>query len=333
MDLEEVLLKALIVASSRMRPGVALSYLIADLDCLVRGNPLRIRQIFVNLLGNAAKFGQEGFVRFVLSDPEPLDETRIGVTVAIEDSGIGIPKDKLDGLFTAFRQAHGAEHGGTGLGLYLSRSFARHMGGDIDVQSTVGQGSRFAVRLVLERGPSRGDPFAFARQKVLVLTRDAELGDLLQQRFEGAGAKVTRPLQPTAAEALRACLGATRFDAIILDFELGPHAPAVAAVLRTICPETRLVGLTAPEPSGRSKPTVNAVVAKPFRLSPVRQGPRRPACEHVKPLVLAQVCDRTTQRIRSRVYESLTEPMYLQANEYRWMCVQHMVKSHTARAY
>jgi signal transduction histidine kinase/CheY-like chemotaxis protein len=264
IDLEEVLLEAVTMVSGRVRPDVELSYLLADLDCFVVGDPLRIRQIIVNLLGNAAKFTEQGFVRLHLSSARDLDASRLAVDVAVEDSGVGIPDDKLGQLFQPFKQAHGGAYGGTGLGLFLSRGLARLMGGDIEVSSTEGLGSSFSVTLVLGRGHPRGVPEALSGRRVLALTRDDELDRLFYDRFLGSGVTLVRPPSADPAGALRAALGPERVDAIILDFETFPEACAITCGLRAALPDTPLLGLSSasgPEPHDAS---VDATLPKPF---------------------------------------------------------------------
>ncbi len=110
----------------------------------VRGDPMRLRQILFNLLGNAAKFTQGGTVSMTVRHGAGL------VSIAICDTGIGISKDDLPSLFQAFSQAHNTrvrDFGGTGLGLSISQRYAQAMGGDIRVESELGKGSCFTVVL------------------------------------------------------------------------------------------------------------------------------------------------------------------------------------------
>jgi signal transduction histidine kinase/CheY-like chemotaxis protein/HPt (histidine-containing phosphotransfer) domain-containing protein len=261
-DLEEVLLEALVIVSNRVRPGVELTYSMAEVDCLVHADPLRLKQILVNLLGNAAKFTERGHVRLVLARPRPVDDARIAVTIAVEDTGIGIPADRLGELFAPFRQAHGGAYGGTGLGLYLSRAFARLMAGDITVESAVGYGSRFLVQLEISRGPARAESVTFRGRRVLVLTGDAELSDLLSGGLRRAGAEVASPSAPTTEAALRACLGGPHPDVVLLELSFGGAAPALAGVLRDLCPQATLVGLHTPP--GTVDAPVHGLLARPF---------------------------------------------------------------------
>jgi signal transduction histidine kinase/ActR/RegA family two-component response regulator len=118
-----------------------------DLPQIVLTDPVRLRQILLNLLGNAIKFTEAGFVRLSLSH-EQRDANRCALIFEISDSGIGIPADKIDRLFQPFNQADESttrNFGGTGLGLALSKQFAELLGGRIEVESTLGEGSTFRV--------------------------------------------------------------------------------------------------------------------------------------------------------------------------------------------
>jgi len=112
----------------------------------------RLRQILFNLMSNAIKFTQEGHVGLSVR-AEPAGEGE-DLVLAVSDTGIGIPPEWLENVFESFSQVDGSitrTYGGTGLGLAICRSLARAMGGDITIDSTVGQGSTFTVRVPLER--------------------------------------------------------------------------------------------------------------------------------------------------------------------------------------
>ena len=123
-----------------------------DHDELVMGDPVRIRQVLHNLLGNAVKFTAKGFVRLQARRDPISGEVRIQV----QDSGIGIPTHEQARVFEAFHQAEGTyqrRFGGTGLGLAISRDLCRAMGGDLDCRSEVGVGSVFTFSLPLPKVP------------------------------------------------------------------------------------------------------------------------------------------------------------------------------------
>ncbi|RAK68989.1 PAS domain-containing hybrid sensor histidine kinase/response regulator [Phenylobacterium kunshanense] len=113
-----------------------------------RGDPLRLRQILSNLVSNALKFTDAGAVSVVLG------ASRGALVATVQDTGIGIPPDVLQRLFTKFEQGDASmsrRYGGTGLGLAICRDLAALMGGDIAVESTLGDGATFRLRLPLPR--------------------------------------------------------------------------------------------------------------------------------------------------------------------------------------
>lgn len=117
----------------------------------VRGDPGRVRQILLNLLTNALKFTEEGYI-LVTMNARP-EENRLCYTVTVEDTGIGIPEDKQDIIFNKFDQADSSttrKFGGTGLGLAICKELTRMMQGDIWVESQPGKGARFSFTMRLE---------------------------------------------------------------------------------------------------------------------------------------------------------------------------------------
>ncbi|MBF0399280.1 MAG: PAS domain S-box protein [Magnetococcales bacterium] len=113
----------------------------------VQGDPGRLRQILLNLIGNAIKFTQQGSI-IVTAQPEPDGSIHFSVT----DTGIGIPPDKRESIFLPFNQADSSvtrKFGGTGLGLTICRQVVQHAGGRIGVRSTEGEGSQFYFTLPL----------------------------------------------------------------------------------------------------------------------------------------------------------------------------------------
>ncbi len=131
-----------------LQPNLSLP---ADLPETLLGDPLRIRQILLNLLGNAVKFTHTGEVA-VNAEIRQKSASTLTLAIAVRDTGIGIPADRLQAIFQAFSQADNSttrQFGGTGLGLTISRQLVHLMGGEISVTSEPGQGSCFRFTLPL----------------------------------------------------------------------------------------------------------------------------------------------------------------------------------------
>lgn len=116
---------------------------------LVYADKLRLSQILLNMVSNAAKFTHEGSITIKAELEDPSSDR---MRIAIVDTGIGIPKDKLDTIFDRFRQADSSttrQYGGTGLGLAISRNLTQMHGGELKVKSEVGVGSEFYFTIPL----------------------------------------------------------------------------------------------------------------------------------------------------------------------------------------
>jgi len=142
--------------------GVELASLIEpDIPACVQGDPVRIRQILTNLIGNALKFTPRGQVFLHLSQLEETDHDVL-LQFEVEDTGIGIPADKLEAIFNPFTQVDGSttrRFGGTGLGLAICRQLVEMMGGQMGVESAPDSGTRFWFTIRLLKQPKPGKRF------------------------------------------------------------------------------------------------------------------------------------------------------------------------------
>ena len=157
------------------------------------GDPVRIRQIIVNLLGNAIKFTSEGeilvSIKKVSDGYQQGGKAYMKLAIGVKDTGIGIRKEKLQKIFESFTQADTSttrKYGGTGLGLTISKSLAELMGGHLVVESEPGKGSSFILHLVLEIANEQPEvmlPQKALLQKVLIVDDNITNLHLMQETF------------------------------------------------------------------------------------------------------------------------------------------------------
>ncbi len=153
-DLRECVERALeIIAPRAWEKGIELGCLIdEEAPAGIVGDAARVRQVLLNLLSNAVKFTEEGEV-VVLVEAEAAVRGRVRLEFAVRDTGIGIPQDRMDRLFTSFSQVDASttrRYGGTGLGLAISKRLVELMGGTIRAESEEGKGSTFHISLPAE---------------------------------------------------------------------------------------------------------------------------------------------------------------------------------------
>ena len=220
-----------VVRTEAERRGLRLTVDVADgVPGTVQGDSARLRQIVLNLLSNAVKFTHHGgiTVRVAMAGPGRLQ-------VAVQDTGIGIPADKLDAVFGSFTQADASttrRYGGTGLGLAISQRLARLMGGQLGVESEVGRGSTFTLEVEVGEAPR---PHAAASGalaaptdavpdglRVLVAEDNVVNQKVVLRLLERLG--VTAELAADGAQALDALRRAhdrgRPFDAVLMDLQM-----------------------------------------------------------------------------------------------------------------
>ena len=170
----------------------------------VRVDAPKLREILINLLGNAIKFTTEGTVKLQVSAKPGDLPGRARLCFDIEDSGVGMPQHDLGRIFEPFEQVRVAsQQTGTGLGLTITRRFVELMGGTLTVESEVGRGSRFVVELPLELAaesetygvdPAPGHPFILEsgqpEWRVLIVEDDPESATVLRKMLTRAGFQV-----------------------------------------------------------------------------------------------------------------------------------------------
>lgn len=176
-----------------------------DLATCLRGDAGRIRQVLSNLLGNAIKFTDEGSVSLTIEAVD-TDADGVGIRFAVEDTGIGIPPDRLDAVFESFTQADGSttrRYGGTGLGLTISRQLVDLMHGELKVESRPGSGSCFSFELSLQPGEAQSaDPLqgtSLEGMRILVIHENPTRREALRLDLASLGCRPRTTADPSTA--------------------------------------------------------------------------------------------------------------------------------------
>lgn len=274
---EDVLQQAIALAGAMgAEHGLALSVEISPaLPPWLFGDPLRLRQVIGNLLGNAVKFTDRGTV---VLRAWPTDDAAPRLHVEVEDSGIGIAADVVDRLFTMFEQADigtARRYGGTGLGLALCRRLVEAMGGLIDVRSAVGKGSVFWFDIPLQPAPppdsdaDKPAPIRAARPlRVLVVDDIATNRELLRTMLTRMGH--APQLAESGIDAI-AAVQREAFDVVLMDVNMpdmdGLEATRRIRAMGGLIAATPIYALTAGATAADRDRTVaagmNAHVSKP----------------------------------------------------------------------
>ena len=208
--------------------------LIVDMDPeipeVLMGDPLRLSQIFTNLINNATKFTESGSITLQIKSEQVIGNN-VKLSFSVIDTGIGMTNEQLSGLFTAFTQADGSitrKYGGTGLGLVISKSLVELMGGELKVESEYGKGSRFYFTLTLPIAQQSSVPkwksvSTFRNMNVLLVDDCSKLRDVLRHYLtklrcvvEEAGS-VDEALDLIQAHDEA---GETPYDLFIVDFQM-----------------------------------------------------------------------------------------------------------------
>ena len=243
----------------------------------VRGDPVRLRQILMNLLGNAIKFTERGHV-LLEAQASVRQDGALELRIAVRDTGIGIERSAQEGLFEKFKQADGSitrRFGGTGLGLAIVKHLVEGMGGRIEIESEPGQGSLFRILLVLKQaqatGPSAPGPALPTGLAALLMTPAEISRRALARQLEAIGVAVEQAGDcETALAAIdRAKAADAPFFVILLaDGVDGMSAAATAALLRTrLAGEASKLVRLAPlgVPSGAARGGFDGVISLPVR--------------------------------------------------------------------
>jgi len=250
-----------LVATRATQRGLELAGFCADnVPPVVRGDITRVRQVLVNLLGNAVKFTEQGEV-VVTVDAVPCDAGRLRLEFAVRDTGVGIPADRMERLFQSFSQVDASttrRFGGTGLGLAISRRLADLMGGTIRVESTLDVGSTFHFTAIVAEADAAavaatadGSADALRERRLLIVDDNETNRRILVLQAISWG------MQPTAIESGAAAFalldGGATFDVAVLDMDMPEMDGLGLALALRRRPDARTLPLVMLSSIGRSE--------------------------------------------------------------------------------
>ena len=320
-DLDQLLTRTLdLMQPAAAAKGLALaSFRAADVPSSVVGDPHRVRQILLNLIGNALKFTSEGRIDLRV-ETDPRSEQPGALRFLVTDTGMGIEEDKLGQIFGVFVQADAStsrRFGGAGLGLSIARGLAQAMGGDIQVESTPGKGSTFSVSLVLEADAGLASPVdetaptllapehlahmlarRARRPRVLLVDDSADNHALVVGYLAG----IATVVHVTTAARAFVELGASPFDAILMDM----HLPVMSGFQATRA-------IRAAERQAGQRPTpIIAVSADAWKSSIERALQAGCTAYLAKPLrretLLRAICEHVGEETAAEVSQSSPAP-------------------------
>jgi signal transduction histidine kinase/DNA-binding response OmpR family regulator len=262
--------------------GIEIASLIrSDLSREVVGDAARLRQVILNLAGNAVKFTERGGVG--VSVARDGDRVRFSVS----DTGPGIPADRLDRIFEEFEQVDGSasrRHEGTGLGLAISRRLVAGMGGELSVTSQAGRGSTFSFAVALPQAPGIRErpplPDLLGR-RVLIVSQAPFEAPYLRTRLAAAGMAVD--LQQDVATVLAALGPGAPFDIMIVDGAIGEDEARRLATAAQVAGVRRRIVLLSPF-ERRSFGPPAAAGFEGYLVKPVRERSLLGQLEEVRPV-------------------------------------------------
>ncbi|MCM1991206.1 response regulator [Oceanirhabdus seepicola] len=238
----------------------------------VIGDPSRLRQILNNLISNAVKFTERGEISVTVDYLEEENEIAV-LSFEVKDTGIGICKEHINTIFQYFSQADASttrKYGGTGLGLAISNELVKMMGGEIRVESMLGEGStfKFDVRLKIAKGASE-QKFAFEKLQgvnILIIDDNANNRKSVSSYLQGTGMKVFEAKDATSAitTILSNANTKNKISVAIIDYQMRDMSGyELATTLKTIpfAKDTKLILLTSVTQKGDAK------VAKEYGFS------------------------------------------------------------------
>ena len=245
IDLDDVLNDCANLIRSKISKNVDFIIDIPMLEYKVKADDKRLKQIFINLLSNAAKFTTKGSIRFYIQDIEAITSSKLKVVVHVDDTGDGIPNEVAQTLFDPFQSTDKTQ--GTGLGLYISQQIARLMDGEITVESQHGIGSSFKVTLIVEQSTKKEIGKALKRANIMMFANRDNFVEKLSKEFMNLNVNFQNHdiIRGDITSSIVQMVASGRFyDIAIFDVDIFKnHTTDIAGTLKAINPQIKLIAL------------------------------------------------------------------------------------------
>lgn len=262
------------------RKGISLdSKWVGEIPDALAGDPLRLKQILINLISNAVKFTEKGNVTLKI-EAEKITDTQFELKMMVEDTGIGISKDNIKIIFDEFVQAENPsqnKYRGTGLGLFIVKKLVELQGGKIEVKSEPGKGTQVMVSIKYYRGDKQNIPetevdgllipSSFGQLSVLIADDDEFNVYLMNNIFKKWGVRFVEV--KNGKEAVKAAFN-EKFDVILMDLRMPEmNGFDAAKIISGAIPEARIVAVSATNNVDEQLASKNAgmyqFISKPFK--------------------------------------------------------------------
>ncbi len=245
VELDDILNDCANLIRSRIAKEVDFIIDIPMLEYTIHADDKRLKQIFINLLSNAAKFTKKGSIRFYVKSLEELENNKIKVVANVDDTGDGIPDEVAETLFNPFQSTDKTQ--GTGLGLYISQEISHLMDGEITVESQKGVGSRFEVTFIVERANKKEIGKTLKSANIMMFSNRDAFVEKLSKDFLNLGVNFQNHdvINGDITASLIQMIASGRFfDMAIFDMNIFKnHTIDVAGTLRAINSDIKLVAL------------------------------------------------------------------------------------------
>ena len=264
IDFDEILNDCANLIQSKISSHINFKVDIPILEYKLKADDKRVKQIFINLLSNAAKFTTDGSIHFYIKEQKELKNNRLKVVVNVDDTGDGIPEEIADTLFDPFQSTDKTQ--GTGLGLFISRQFAVMMGGDIIVESKAGEGSSFSVTLVFERCQKKEIGKTLNNTSIMMFHHRGKLIEELSKKFINLGVNFQNHdiSSEDITSALVHMVASGRFyNVAVFDIDMFSESTgSVAGTLKKVNPEIKLIALGDEENKNKCLKVFDKVLSK-----------------------------------------------------------------------